>query len=98
MKIINGYIDVDKIDKSLIVKARSGKRFLNLTIVVKDSKNQYDQDVDIAHQTAKGEPKKFLGNGKVVFTNEYSQRDGVNYTRPEQQDENESNRNNELPF
>tara|TARA_Y100000114_G_scaffold154731_1_gene177365 strand:+ start:2261 stop:2545 length:285 start_codon:yes stop_codon:yes gene_type:complete len=62
-------IDVKKIDKSKLYKGQ----YLNLTVGVRDSINDYDQNVSLWYSQTKEEresklDKKFIGNGKVVWT------------------------------
>lgn len=77
MKIINISIDLNKIDKTKIkeVALKSGGtgKFLDLTVVVKDEKDKYSNDVSCAIGQTKAEreakaPQIFLGNGKVVYS------------------------------
>jgi len=72
MIIINGSICMDSIDESKINIGKNGKKYLNLSIIVKDAKDKYDNDVSISHSQTKEEreakaPVVFLGNGKKVF-------------------------------
>ena len=67
-QIISISIDLEKVDKTKLVKGK----YLNLTVLVNDSKDQYDNDCSVIHQQTKEEreaksPKKFLGNGRVVY-------------------------------
>jgi hypothetical protein len=62
-------IDVKKIDKSKLYKGQ----YLNLTVGVRDNINDYDQNVSLWYSQTKEEresklDKKFIGNGKVVWT------------------------------
>jgi hypothetical protein len=68
--LINASIDVTKIDKS---KLYNGK-YLNLTISINDSTDQYGNNVGLTESQTKEErdlktSKRYLGNGKVVYTN-----------------------------
>jgi hypothetical protein len=75
MKIINASIDLNKIDRTKIVAGKNGAKYYNVGIIVSDEKNQYGQDVSIYDEQSKEEreerkPKKYLGNGKVVWSND----------------------------
>jgi len=75
MQIISVSIAMDKIDESKIVTTEKGKKFLNLLLEVKDTKDQYGNDVSISHNQTKDErqnkqAKIYLGNGKVVWKSE----------------------------
>ena len=75
MKIINASIDLNKIDKTKIVAGKNGAKYYNVGMIVSDEKNQYGQDVSIFDEQSKEEreerkPKKYLGNGKVVWTSD----------------------------
>jgi len=66
---------MDKIDESKIVTTEKGKKFLNLLVEVKDTKDQFGNDVSISHNQTKEErmekqAKIFLGSGKVVWKSE----------------------------
>lgn len=75
MKIINASIDLNKIDRTKIVAGKNGAKYYNVGMIVSDEKNQYGQDVSIFDEQSKEEreerkPKKYLGNGKVVWTSD----------------------------
>ena len=65
--LINVSINLDKIDKSKIIKGQKGK-YLNLTISVNDEINTYGQNASIFESCEKGEDKNYIGNGKVIWT------------------------------
>ena len=65
--LINVSINLDKIDKSKIIKGQKGK-YLNLTISVNDEVNSYGQNASIFESCEKGEDKNYIGNGKVIWT------------------------------
>lgn len=67
--LINASIDVTKIDKN---KLYNGK-YLNLTISINDSVDNYGNNVSLTESQSKEErdskaPKKYIGNGKVVYS------------------------------
>lgn len=73
-KLLSVSVDVSKIDKSKLVQGKKGT-YLNLTVEVKDEKDQYDNDVAVwqgqspEERDAK-EKKNYLGNGRVVWSGE----------------------------
>lgn len=88
-------IDVTKIDKS---KLGNGK-YLNLTVSIDDETNQYGQNVSAYDSQTKEqreakEPRNYLGNGKVFWT------DGniVKAVTPLPGDMNNTNNEDDLPF
>ena len=73
-RIIAASIDLSKIDRTRIIEGKNGAKYYNITVVVNDDKNQYDQDVAITQGQTKEEreakaSKVYLGNGKTVWTN-----------------------------
>ncbi len=74
MKIINASINLSKIPKNKITKSKSEESWINVTIIVKDEKDKYDNDTSIQVQQSKEEREAkgvitYLGNGKTVFNN-----------------------------
>lgn len=72
MKIISASIDLTKIDKTKIVHNKNGSKYLNISIIVNDEPNDYDQDTSISISQTKEEreakvKKVYIGNGKTVF-------------------------------
>ena len=70
-KLITASIDVMKINKDLLIKGNKGT-YLNLTIWVNDTPDQFGNDVSVEQRVEKGNPKIYLGNGKT-FTSFVSQ-------------------------
>ena len=73
MIIVNASIDLTKIDKAKIIEGAKGK-YYNVTIIVKDEKDRYGNDAEVLESQSKEErlekkPKKYLGNGKIVYSN-----------------------------
>ncbi len=71
--IISSSIDLTKIDKSKIYEGKKGK-YYPITIVLNDEVGQYGDSGYIQTEQTKEErdakqPKTFLGNAKVVWTN-----------------------------
>lgn len=66
--IINGYVDLTKIDKSKL----GNERYLNVTVFVTNTTNEYGQNVSIVQSQSKeereaGEKKNYVGNGSVAW-------------------------------
>jgi hypothetical protein len=71
-------IDVKKIDKSKLNKGQ----YLNIDITTRDETNQYGQNVSVSYpqtkeERAAKEPKVYLGNGRVVWTDGNISKAGV---------------------
>ena len=71
--IISANIDLTKIDKSKIYEGKKGK-YYPVTIVLNDEPGQYGDSGYIQTEQTKEErdakqPKSYLGNVKVVWTN-----------------------------
>lgn len=70
--LLNISIDLTKVDKNKIVIGQKGK-YLNLTIDVKDEKDQYDNDVSAWQSQSKeerqsGATRNYLGNGRILWS------------------------------
>lgn len=94
MKVINASIDLNKIDKTQIVEGKNGSKYYNVGIIISDEKNQFGQDVSIFDQQSKEDreakkPKKYIGNGKIVYQTEQA---------PVKTDNNQNNSNSDLPW
>lgn len=63
-KLITASIDVTKIDKAMLIKGKKGT-YLNLSIWINDSPDQFGNDVSVQQKTEKDAPKIYLGNGKT---------------------------------
>lgn len=85
-KFITASINLNKIDKARIVKGEKGQ-YLNLVILIGDEADKFGNDVSIEQSVKKGEPKIFLGNGKV-----YKPKSDV------VQSQKEESPNDDLPF
>ena len=91
--IINVSIDVTKLDKSKFIQGKKGT-YANLTISVNDETNSYGQNVSVSENQTKEqreakEPKSYVGNGKVIWT------DGNVKTAEQKQDNNATSASNE---
>ena len=75
MKIISASINLNKINKSKLVKGKDGNEYLNISIICNDSENEWGKDVSITEgqteQERKDKVKKnYLGNGKTVYNSD----------------------------
>ena len=64
-------IDVSKIDKSKLIEGKKGT-YLNLTVSVNDTKDDYGNDVSAWQgqeeaERKSGTPKNYLGNGRKIW-------------------------------
>lgn len=87
MQILNGSIDLAKIDKSKIkemtLKNGNVAKFLDITIIVNDSLDKFGKDGSISMSQSKEEreakhSKTFIGNVKKVYDNSGSGTKSVN--------------------
>ena len=72
--IITASIDVTKIPTDKLFKGKKGE-YLELTIMVNDETSEYGNNVSVSVGQSKEErdnkePKLYLGNGKVVWTDD----------------------------
>lgn len=70
--LINLSLNLDKLDKTKIVKGKNGN-YYNLTVSVNDTTNQYGDNASVFNAQTKEErtakaAKSYVGNGKVVWT------------------------------
>lgn len=70
--IITASIDLSKVHPSKIYE-KDGKKYLSLNISVNDEVNQWGNNVSISvgqtkEERENKEPKSYLGNGKVIWT------------------------------
>jgi len=73
-KLISISIDVTKINKERLIAGKKGT-YLDLTIEVKDEKDQFDNDVAAWEGQSKEEReaktnRNYLGNGRVVWSSD----------------------------
>ena len=66
-------IDLSKIDKSKIFEGKNGAKYYDLQISVNDQDDNYGQNIQVTlpqtqEQRQAKEPRTFLGNGKVFWT------------------------------
>jgi hypothetical protein len=95
MIILNGSINLSKLDKSRFVKGKNGAVYVNFTTFVSDEPNEYGQDVSFVEGQTKEEreaktPRNYIGNGKISY----------NSDKPVQQTESAttSEETEDLPF
>ena len=72
MQIISFSVCLTDLDKAKITKAKNGKQYYQFNSTVFDNVDQYGNNVSITEPQTKeqrdaNEPKKYLGNGKVLF-------------------------------
>ena len=96
--IINASIRVDKLPKEKFIKGKDGAVYYNLTISVNDD-TRYGNNVAVMDSQTKEEreakaQRNYLGNGKVVWTNDIIKL----AEREETVTSSSSNENNDLPF
>ena len=92
--IINASIRVDKLPKEKFVKGKDGAVYYNLTISINDE-TRFGNNVAIMDSQTKEEreakaQKNYLGNGKVVWTNDL--------IKLAEREEVTSDETNDLPF
>jgi len=73
--LLNLSIDVANLPKEKFVKGKNGKVYYNFTVSINDETNQFGQNVSAFDSQTKEEreakkPKSYLGNGKVVWTDD----------------------------
>lgn len=73
MQILSVSIDLTKIDKSKIIIGKTGAKYYNINVIVKDEKDQYGNDVSVANGQTKEqreakEKSVFIGSGRIVYT------------------------------
>lgn len=76
-KLMSLSIDLSKIDKSKITEGKNGSKYYNLTIELKDEKDQYGNDLSAWTTQSKEERelksnRTYLGNGRIVYNGSYS--------------------------
>ena len=77
--ILNASLNVAKIDKTKLIAGKTGQ-FLNVTITINDEVDKYGNNASIFESQSKEEreaktPKKYLGNGKVIWTSDKKNND-----------------------
>ena len=95
--IITASIDVSKLPKEKFYKGKKGV-YYEFTISVFDEPNQFNQNVAITDSQTPEEreakkPKNYLGNGKVVWTNNI-----LNKIENTESPKKETEVTNDLPF
>lgn len=91
--IINFSVNLDKLDKSRIIKGKNGN-YLNLTLSVNDEVSQYGDNASIFISQTKEErdakaQRTYVGNGKVAWTDgniQAVQREAVEAVAAEEDD------------
>ena len=70
--LINVSVNLDKLDKTKIIKGKNGN-YYNFTVSVNDQTSQYGDNASLFNTQSKEEreakaDKVYVGNGKVVWT------------------------------
>lgn len=103
-------IDLSKIDKSKIFEGKNGAKYYDLQISVNDQDDNYGQNIQVTlpqsqEQRQAKEPRTFLGNGKVFWTDGKVNKAGANSAQNNQPSQfppvnnyNEEDDNDDLPF
>lgn len=97
MQIVNISLNLDKIDKTKIIKGKKGK-YLPLTFFIQDEEDQFGNNVSCIQAQTEEERKakaerNYLGNGKVVFSDGNQPQEPVAAGVEEEEDDN-----SDLPF
>lgn len=77
MKIIGFSIDLNKIDKSRFIEGKNGAKYYNMTMNLRDEKDQYGNDGFISEAVSKEEREAkqygtIIGNCKVLYSSDGS--------------------------
>lgn len=102
-------IDLSKIDKSKIFTGKNGAKYYDLQISINDQDDNYGQNIQVTNpqtqeQRQAKEPRTFLGNGKVFWTDGKVNKAGANAAQNNQPSQGYSQQNNQeddddgLPF
>lgn len=75
MIILNGSINLSKLDKSRFIKGKNGAVYVNLTAFLSDEPNEYGQDVSFVEAQTEEEreskaKRNYIGNGKITFNSD----------------------------
>jgi hypothetical protein len=97
-------LDVSKIDKTALYESpKTGKKYLNISVLIRDEKDQYGNDGFIVQKISKerkasGEKGRILGNAKIMDWDAPRQSmhgsEKSNGYAPQYQDDDDS----EIPF
>lgn len=71
-RIISASIDLNKIDISKVTTGKNGGKYVNISIIINDSVDQYGNDTSITIGQTKEEreakaSKVYIGNGKTIY-------------------------------
>jgi hypothetical protein len=91
-------IDLTKIDKSQIVEGKNGGKYVNVTLSVNDTEDQYGNNVSLWQSQSKEEReakanRNFLGNGKKLWSDDKVQQAELSKKATKKQEET-----NDLPW
>ncbi len=101
-KMLSVKLDVKKISKEKLYHGAKGS-YLGVTISLNDEIDQYGNNVSVWEEQTKEDrdakaPRVFLGNGKVIWTNEGQAQQGQQFGGAPQQGANGLPVEDELPF
>jgi len=93
--LINLKINLDNLPKEKFVKGKKGT-YYNFTVSVNDDTNTYGQNASVFDSQSKEqreakEPRKYIGNGQVAWT------DGT-CVKAERQEESQAVASDDMPF
>jgi hypothetical protein len=86
-------LDVSKIDKTALYESpKTGKKYLNMTLLIRDEKDAYGNDGFVVQKISKerkaaGERGAILGNGKIM-----------DWDAPKQAPTQDDDDNSDIPF
>ena len=96
MEILSISIDLNKIQKSKIIPGKNGAKYYNLTLIVNDDFDKYNNNIQVIEPQTKEqreakEKREFIGNGRRL----YAEKAKENKNEPETQG---SASDDDLPF
>lgn len=76
-QIFSVSIDLNKIDRTKVKPHTNGAAYYQMSVIVKDEKDQYGNDVAVAEGQSKeertaGGKQKYIGSGKLVWEGQQS--------------------------
>lgn len=94
-KLLSLSIDVSKITKDKLISGKKGT-YLNLTVALNDQEDNYGNTVSCWESTKdRSEPKNYLGNGKVIWESETTERPNESFEPSTDMEEEDTD---SLPF
>lgn len=76
-QIIGLSVDFNKLKQLAKVQGKNGAEYINLTVLINDTKDQYGNDASVIVSQTKEEraakaQRNFVGNGKILFNSNNS--------------------------